>query len=71
MFYLFNDFNSGCKAIFDKKEALDSFMKDYGNAIYDLDESFPIRNQDYSITHLTEINPCYKAWDEGYEEEDE
>lgn len=67
MFYLFSDHNSGGKALFDNKKALDSFMKDYGNAIYDIDESFPIKNQDYGITTITEINPRFCKWDEEYE----
>lgn len=72
MFYLFSDYNCGCKAIFDNKEALDKFVKDYGISTYDFDNTFPIRNQDYSIAILTIINPDFKTWnEEGYYYEDD
>lgn len=72
MFYLFFDQNSGEKAIFDNQKALNNFIKDYGIDMYNYDNSFPIRNQDYSITTLTIINPDFKAWNEGeYDEEED
>lgn len=71
-FYLFEDLYNGEKAIFDNKEALDKFMEGYGNYIYSLDNSFPVKDEEYSITTLTVINPDFKAWNEGeYDEKNE
>lgn len=52
MYYIFTEFASGGKALFTSSEKLKEFVKEYNAAIYDMDGSFPIRDDDYSITEV-------------------
>ena len=62
MYYIFTELNNGGKALFTSSEKLKEFVKEYGAAIYDMDESFPIRGDDYSITEVEADIEFTKFW---------
>lgn len=52
MYYIFTEFASGGKALFTTSEKLKEFVKEYAEAIYDMEEAFPVLGEDYDITEV-------------------